>query len=128
MILVDILGPNIDYETIFLKDTNKVGIFAISDIESISYSSYKREVNFNLTNGEVFSFKRKFQDMEVLTSINPNFYKVERGTIINTDLVRSINFKKEYIYFKSGNKISLSKIKLKKIEEIIFYKSSAFYL
>lgn len=125
---MDFIGPNVNYENIFLKDANKVGIFELNTIESITYSSYKREVNINLNNGDTFSFKRKFADMERLLKVNSDFVKIERGTIVNILLIQAINYKQEYIYFKSGNKLNLNKNKLKQIEEMIFYKASAFYL
>lgn len=125
---MDILGPNISYDTLFLKDNRHLAIIEKKDIESITYSSKDRKCIFNLTNGKKYGFRRKFGDMVGLLEVDKNFIKIERGTIVNTTEIRAIYYKEGYILFKSQNKLHLNKNKLKQIEEKIFYASTAFYL
>ena len=46
-----------------------------------------------------------------------NFYKVERGTIVNINLIKYLDYKEEKILFKDLSELYISKVKLKEIEE-----------
>lgn len=115
-------------EVLFLKDKNKLGMIKVCDIENITYCSLKRECEFHLCDGTIFCIKKKFSDIEKIQEENKNFFKIERGTIINLACIQSLNFKECNIVFKSGSCIYLNKCKLKKLEDKLYIKYTGFSL
>ncbi len=121
------LSPKEEVDTLFLKDSSQVGMLKINMIESITYCSMQRVCRFNLENGKTFILKRKFSDIEKIQQ-KEEFVKIERGTIVNTCLIESLNYKEECIFFKSGNVIYISRRKLKDMEKMLFSKCCGLYL
>ncbi len=107
----------INYESFYLCDSFKRGIFEFKDINYITYSSVSRKTEFHLTNSEIFYIKKNFSEVEEQISNNNIFYKLDRGTIINIPLVEILDFKEEIIIFKNRDFIYTSKSKLKEIEK-----------
>ena len=70
----------------------------------------------------------RFSIIEEKLETIDNFYKIERGTIVNIDLIRYIDYKEETIIFRDFSILYVSKIKLKKIEEDINLIKSRLYL
>ena len=89
---------------------------SISDYEKTGNASYVTTFNQNFSIIE-----------EKLETIN-SFYKIERGTIINTSLIRYIDYKEETIIFRDFSILYVSKIKLKKIEEDLNLTKNRLYL
>ncbi|WP_462427745.1 LytTR family transcriptional regulator DNA-binding domain-containing protein [Fusobacterium varium] len=116
------------YTQFFLNDNQKKGIIDFSEVTYISYCRTTRRVQFHLTNKEVFTLKENFSIIEEKLEIIDNFYKIERGTIVNIDLIRYIDYKEETIIFRDFSILYVSKIKLKKIEEDINLIKSRLYL
>ncbi|BBA49694.1 LytTR family transcriptional regulator DNA-binding domain-containing protein [Fusobacterium varium] len=116
------------YTQFFLNDNQKKGIIDFSEVTYISYCRTTRRVQFHLTNKEVFTLKENFSIIEEKLETIDNFYKIERGTIVNIDLIRYIDYKEETIIFRDFSILYVSKIKLKKIEEDINLIKSRLYL
>lgn len=72
--------------------------------------------------------KENFSIVEERLEAIDNFYKIERGTIINIDLIRYIDYKEENIIFRDFSVLYVSKIKLKKIEEDMILTKNRLYL
>lgn len=87
----------------------------------INYCRVTRKIQFHLTNKEVFVLNRNFSVVEEKLEGVDNFYKIERGTIINIDLIKYIDYKEETIAFRDLSILYVNKIKLKKIEEDIIF-------
>ena len=84
----------------------------------MDYCRISRKVRFNLINNESFFVKRSFSDLDFLTVEFPNFYKIERGLIINTSLIKILDYKEERIIFKDKSVLYISKVKIKELESI----------
>lgn len=56
-----------------------------------------------------------FNNRKKIKNVN-NFYKLDRSTIINLNLIQILDFKEEQIIFKNKEYIYTSKIKLKELE------------
>lgn len=106
------------YDTFYLSDTFKKGIYSFSEINYITYSSVTRKSEFHLINSEVFDIKRSFSEIEERLKSIDSFYKLDRSTIINLNLVQVLDFKEEQIIFKNREFIYISKGKLKELENI----------
>lgn len=100
----------------YLGGTYLKGFFDFSEILYIDYCRISRKVRFNLIDNEIFLVKRTFSDLDFLTIQFPNFYKLERGLIINVDLVKILDYKEERIIFKNKSVLYISKTKLKDLE------------
>lgn len=114
-------------DTIFLKDSNQVGMLKIAVIESITYSSINRECEFHLCDNTIFTVKKRFIEIEKI-QLNSNFFKIERGTIVNLSHIQSLNYKNRCVIFKSGNFLYMNRRKLKELEEIMFSNCYGIYL
>lgn len=116
------------YSEFYLGDTYLKGVFDFSEILYMDYCRVSRKVRFNLINNESFFVKRTFSDLDFLTVTFPNFYKLERGLIINTDLIKILDYKEERIIFKDKSILYISKIKIKELESIHnFEKNRVFF-
>ena len=100
----------------YLSDTFKKGFYKFSEVNFITYSSITRKTEFHLVNSEVFDIKKNFSEIEEKLSGINNFYKLDRSTIINLDLIEILDFKEELIIFKNKKFIYTSKAKLKELE------------
>lgn len=110
-----------EFNGIFLKDCCRAGVLKIEDINYISYSSMTRETEFHLKDGNIFSVKKKFSEIEKIQEKISNFIKFERGLIINVSQVSFLNYKEEKVIFRNGGFVHLNKLKLKKVEEYLKY-------
>ena len=106
------------YSQFYLGDTYLKGFFDFSEILYMDYCRISRKVRFNLINNESFFVKRSFSDLDFLTVEFPSFYKIERGLIINTSLIKILDYKEERIIFKDKSILYISKIKIKELENI----------
>lgn len=111
-------------DTIFFKDKNRFGMLKINEIEAITYYSVKRESEFHLSDGRKFNIKKKFSEIEMIQETYPDFLKIERGTIINLNLIYFLDYKELRVVFKSGNTLLLNRTKLKQLEEYLTEKYS----
>ncbi|ERT69984.1 MAG: LytTR family transcriptional regulator DNA-binding domain-containing protein [Cetobacterium somerae] len=101
----------------YLFDSFKRGIYSFSEINYITYSSISRRTEFHLTNSEIFDIKKNFSEVEEKIIHTNIFYKLDRGTIINIQLVEVLDYKEEVIVFKNKEFIYTSKLKLKELED-----------
>ena len=101
----------------YLFDSFKRGIYDFSEINYITYSSVSRRTEFHLTNSEIFDIKKNFSEVEEKIIHTNIFYKLDRGTIINVQLVEVLDYKEEIIVFKNREFIYTSKLKLKELED-----------
>lgn len=116
------------YTQFYLNDNQKKGIIDFSEVTYISYCRTTRRIQFHLINKEVFTLKENFSIIEEKLETINSFYKIERGTIINTSLIRYIDYKEETIIFRDFSILYVSKIKLKKIEEDLNLTKNRLYL
>ena len=116
------------YTQFYLNDNQKKGIIDFSEVTYISYCRTTRRIQFHLINKEIFTLKENFSIVEERLKAIDNFYKIERGTIINIDLIRYIDYKEENIIFRDFSVLYVSKIKLKKIEEDMILTKNRLYL
>ncbi|MCQ8213024.1 LytTR family transcriptional regulator DNA-binding domain-containing protein [Cetobacterium somerae] len=101
----------------YLFDSFKRGIYNFSEINYITYSSISRRTEFHLVNSEIFDIKKNFSEVEEKITHTNIFYKLDRGTIINLNLIEVLDFKEEIIIFKNKEFIYTSKSKLKELED-----------
>ncbi len=114
-----LINKSVNPEMLYLSDTFKKGIFNFSEINYITYSSITRKTEFHLIDSESFTIKKSFSEIEEKLSQIDCFYKLDRSTIINLDLIQLIDYKEEVIIFKNKSLVYSSKSKLKELEEII---------
>ena len=101
---------------IFLLEKFRRGFFSLKEIAYIVYSSITRKTIFYLNNLESFELKKKFSEVEEKLKKFSFFCKVDRGTLVNLESIKILDFKEECIVFKNQQILYLSKVKLKKIE------------
>lgn len=101
----------------YLFDSFKRGIYNFSEINYITYSSISRRTEFHLIDSEIFDIKKNFSEVEEKIIHTNIFYKLDRGTIVNLDLIEVLDFKEEIIVFKNKEFIYTSKTKLKELED-----------
>lgn len=101
----------------YLFDSFKRGMYDFSEINYITYSSVSRRTEFHLTNSEIFDIKKNFSEVEEKIVHTNVFYKLDRGTIINIQLIEVLDYKEEIIIFKNKEFIYTSKLKLKELED-----------
>lgn len=112
----------------YLSDTFKKGIYKFSDINYITYSGITRKTEFHLINSDTFTIKKNFYEIEEKIKSLTIFYKLDRSTIINLQLIEILDFKEEMIIFKNKDFIYTSKQKLKEIENKNFFGKNRGYL
>ena len=101
----------------FINDTYQKGIINFNEIKYIDFSRIERRVNFNLKDKNVFSLKRTFGSVEKKLKDIRDFFKIERGLIVNLEQIKILDYREERIIFKDYSCLYISKIKLKKLEE-----------
>lgn len=112
-----ILKNSKKFKKFYLNDTFKRGIIDFEEVNYINYCRVTRKTQFNLVNKDNFPLKTNFSIIEKTLEGIKNFYKIERGTIINTDSIRILDFKEEAIIFKDSSMLYISKNKLKELED-----------
>lgn len=108
---------NNNFDSFYLCDSFKRGVYSFDEINYITYSSISRKTEFHLTNSEIFNVKSNFSEVETKIKNINYFYKLDRGTLINIKLIGIIDLKEELIIFKNKQYIYTSKTKLKELEE-----------
>lgn len=121
-------NSQIKYTQFYLNDIYQKGILEFSEVTYINYCRVSRRVQFNILNKEIFTLKINFSTVETSLIEFANFYKVERGTIVNINLIKYLDYKEEKILFKDLSELYISKIKLKEIEENTFITKNKLYL
>ena len=121
-------NSQIKYTQFYLNDIYQKGILEFSEVTCINYCRVSRRVQFNILNKEIFTLKINFSTVETSLIEFTNFYKVERGTIVNINLIKYLDYKEEKILFKDLSELYISKIKLKEIEENTFITKNKLYL
>lgn len=121
-------NSQIKYTQFYLNDIYQKGILEFSEVTYINYCRVSRRVQFNILNKEIFTLKINFSTVETSLIEFANFYKVERGTIVNFNLIKYLDYKEEKILFKDLSELYISKIKLKEIEENTFITKNKLYL
>lgn len=101
----------------FINDTYQKGIIDFNEIKYIDFSRIERRVNFHLEDKNVFSLKRTFGSVEKKLKDIMDFFKIERGLIVNLEQIKILDYREERIIFKDYSCLYISKIKLKKLEE-----------
>lgn len=117
-----------EYTQFYLSDIYQKGILEFSEVTYINYCRVSRRVQFNILNKEIFTLKINFSTVETSLIEFANFYKVERGTIVNINLIKYLDYKEEKILFKDLSELYISKIKLKEIEENTSITKNKLYL
>lgn len=93
-------NSQIKYTQFYLNDIYQKGILEFSEVTYINYCRVSRRVQFNILNKEIFTLKINFSTVETSLIEFANFYKVERGTIVNINLIKYLDYKEEKILFK----------------------------
>lgn len=102
---------------IIINDNFYKAIIKIEDIIYINYCRLSRKTEITTKDGRVYYSKRGFSEVEQkLRSFNC-FVKVDRGTLINKNLLKEIDYKGEKITFLGGKNLFVSRSKLKILEE-----------
>ena len=104
-------------EEIVINDTFYRAIVKIEDIIYIDYCRISRKTEITTKNGKRYSVKRGFSEVEEKLKVLDCFIKVDRGTLINKNLLKEIDYKNEKITFIGESWISISRTKLKILEE-----------
>ncbi|MGL5279531.1 MAG: LytTR family transcriptional regulator DNA-binding domain-containing protein [Cetobacterium sp.] len=106
-----------DVKEIIINDNFYKAIIKIEDIIYLNYCRLSRKTEITTKDGKVYYSKRGFSEVEQkLRSFNC-FIKVDRGTLINKDLLKEIDYKGEKITFFGEKNLFVSRSKLKILEE-----------
>lgn len=106
-----------DTKEIIINDNFYKAIIKIEDIIYINYCRLSRKTEITTKDGRIYYSKRGFSEVEQkLRSFNC-FVKVDRGTLINKNLLKEIDYKGEKITFLGGKNLFVSRSKLKILEE-----------
>lgn len=102
---------------IIINDNFYKAIIKIEDIIYINYCRLSRKTEITTKDERVYYSKRGFSEVEQkLRSFNC-FVKVDRGTLINKNLLKEVDYKGEKITFLGERKLFVSRSKLKILEE-----------
>lgn len=102
---------------IIINDNFYKAIIKIEDIIYLNYCRLSRKTEITTKDGKIYYSKRGFSEVEQkLRSFNC-FVKVDRGTLINKNLLKEIDYKGEKIAFLGGKNLFVSRSKLKILEE-----------
>lgn len=110
--------PRKVYE-IIINDPFYKAIVDSREIIYINYCRLSRKTEIIDMNGKVYTIKKSFSEVEESLSSISFLFRLDRGTIINKSLVKELDYKREMITFIGGKKLSMSRSKLKYLEENI---------
>lgn len=110
--------PKKRYELI-LNDPFYKAIVDSRDIIYINYCRISRKTEIVDKIGKIYTIKKSFSDVEESLNSLEFLFRLDRGTIINKNLVKELDYKGEIITFNGGKKLSISRSKLKILEENI---------
>lgn len=102
---------------IVINDNFYKAIIKIEDIIYINYCRLSRKTEITTKDGRVYYSKRGFSEVEQKLKDFNCFIKVDRGTLINSDLLKEIDYKGEKITFLGEKNLFVSRSKLKILEE-----------
>ncbi|MGL4365668.1 MAG: LytTR family transcriptional regulator DNA-binding domain-containing protein [Cetobacterium sp.] len=106
-----------DAEEIVINDNFYKAIIRIEEITYINYCRLSRKTEITSKNGRIYYSKRGFSEVEEKLKGFNCFIKVDRGTLINKNLLKEIDYKGEKITFLGERKLFVSRSKLKNLEE-----------
>lgn len=115
-------------DKLYLNDNFQKAVVEIDEITHITFSRLSRKTQFNLADNFIFNIKKNFSDVEESLRDFPEFYKLDRSTIVNLNLVKFLDFREEYIIFKNSSKLYISKSKLKELEDKILSNNTSFQI
>lgn len=118
VILEALEKPKRTYE-IIINDPFYKAIVDSRDIEYLIYCRLSRKTEVIDKYGKVYTIKRSFSEVEECLSSIDFLFRLDRGTIVNKKLIKELDYKRECITFNSGKKLSMSRSKLKYLEENI---------
>lgn len=102
---------------IVINSISYKAILKISEIIYVTYCRVNRKTEIVDMCGNIYESKKGFNEVE--EKLESDFLvKVERGTLINKKMVKKIDYKNERVYFIGGEFLSLSKAKLKMLEDM----------
>ena len=101
---------NIPYGRIILK---------FEEITHITYSSLTRKSEFYDMDKNIWAIRKNISEVEKELVDGDIFFRLDRGTIINSRNVKMIDYADEKLIFKNENFIYTSRAKLKNLEENI---------
>ncbi|MGL4804400.1 MAG: LytTR family transcriptional regulator DNA-binding domain-containing protein [Cetobacterium sp.] len=104
-------------EEIIINDNFYKAIIKIEDIIYINYCRLSRKTEITTKDGKIFYSKRGFSEVEQKLKAFSCFIKVDRGTLINKNLLKEIDYKGERLTFIGEKKLFVSRSKLKILEE-----------
>ena len=110
-----IVSKNI--EEIVINESFYRAIVKIKDIIYLDYCRLTRKTEITTKDGKIYSVKRGFSEVEDKLKILDCFIRVDRGTLINKTLIKEIDYKNEKITFIGDGWLSVSRTKLKILEE-----------
>ncbi|MDX8335875.1 LytTR family transcriptional regulator DNA-binding domain-containing protein [Candidatus Cetobacterium colombiensis] len=102
---------------IVINDTFYKAIVKVDEIIYLDYCRISRRTEITTKCGKVYSLKKGFAEVEYKLKVLDCFIKVDRGTLINKRLLKEIDYKNEKITFKGEKTLSVSRAKLKILEE-----------
>ena len=106
-----------DTREIIINDNFYKAIIKIEDIIYLNYCRLSRKTEITTKDGRIYYSNRCFSEVEQkLRSFNC-FVKVDRGTLINKNLLKEIDYKGEKITFLGEKNLFVSRSKLKILEE-----------
>ncbi|MCQ8212042.1 LytTR family transcriptional regulator [Cetobacterium somerae] len=104
-------------EEIVINESFYRAIVKIKDIIYLDYCRLTRKTEITTRDGKIYSVKRGFSEVEDKLKILDCFIRVDRGTLINKNLIKEIDYKNEKITFVGDGCLSVSRTKLKILEE-----------
>lgn len=111
------LNKKLNLNEFYLNDTYQRGIIRFDQVSYITYCRVSRKTELHLWGDEIFTVKSSFSEVEEKLSKIKIFYKLDRSTIINIELIKILDYKEERIIFKDNSYIYTSKSKLKELED-----------
>lgn len=106
-----------DVKEIIINDNFYKAIIKIEDIIYLNYCRLSRKTEITTKEGRIYYSKRGFSEVEQKLKSFNCFIKVDRGTLINKNLLKEIDYKGERITFLGEKKLFISRSKLKILEE-----------
>ena len=106
-----------DAKEIVINDNFYKAIIKIEDIIYMNYCRLSRKTEITTKDGKIYYSKRGFAEVEQKLKGFSFFIKVDRGTLINRNLLKEIDYKGEKITFLGNKNLFVSRIKLKILEE-----------
>ncbi|MBC2850965.1 LytTR family transcriptional regulator DNA-binding domain-containing protein [Cetobacterium sp. 8H] len=104
---------------IVINDSYYKAIISLDEIIYIDYCRISRKTGIKIKDGTLYSSKKGFSEVEDKLKSFSYFIKLERGTLINKNLLKEIDYKNEKITFKGGQTLFVSRAKIKFLEEIL---------